>query len=127
MKELLDATEAALSSVPRAQEMNAVLDKTYPYTVWALAADRPDSYTLDSRHGLRFYRITTQSFGKTLTSALDNDTRVTDALLDQSLDATGYDCGPCRIQVGSAVVRDPDNAGVVGVTTTLLFTAIKEA
>lgn len=128
MKPLLDATADALSPVLRAYQTNSVpASPTYPYTAWSLAGDRPDAYTLDATHGLRFYRIISQSFGHTLASALDNDAKVTDALLDVALVATGYECTPCRIEVGSAVVRDPDNSGVVGVTTTLTFAATKEA
>jgi hypothetical protein len=43
-----------------------------------------------------------------------------DALQDQIPAFTGLT--PWRTQVGSALVRDPDNQGVIGVTTTLLCT-----
>lgn len=129
MTTFLEAVDAATAAVLRRYPTNSVPPTpTYPYLVYSVAADRAEGYTLDSRHGFRFYRVILQSFGKpSLASALDIDAKATDGLLDQRLTVTGYDCGPCRLEVASAVVRDPDTTGVVGVTTTLTFTATKEA
>ena len=99
---------------------------TYPYLVYSVAGDRGDGYTLDSRRGFRWYRIVLQSFGKTLASALETDAAAVDDLLDVPLAVSGFETRPSRMEIASAIVRDPDNQGVVGVTTTLTFTA-KEA
>ena len=128
MTTFLEAVDTATAAVLRRYPTNAVPPTpTYPYQVYSVAGDRAVAYTLDSRHGFRFYRIILQSFGKTLQSALSLDQLAVDGLLDRRLAVTGYQCGPCRLEVASAVVRDPDTTGVVGVTTTLTFTATKES
>lgn len=124
MTTFLDAVGNATASVTRRYPTNGVPPTpTYPYLVYSVAGDRAEAYTLDSRHGFRFYRIILQSFGKTLAAALDIDDKAVGDLLDTRLTVTGYQCGPCRLEVASAVVRDPDTVGVVSVTTTLTFTA----
>lgn len=101
----------------------------YPYLVWSITQDEPTTYTLEARHGTQFHRITWQAFGRTLASARDLDGDVADALLDQRLTAAGYDCGPCSTERGGIlgrVARDPDDSGVVGITSSLTFAATKE-
>lgn len=128
MTTLLEAVGDATSVIVRRYPTNDVPPSPGdPYLVYSVAGDRAEGYTLDSRHGFRFYRIILQSFSTKLAAALDIDAKATDSLLDRRLAAAGYDCGPCRLEVASAVVRDPDTTGVVGVTTTLTFTATKEA
>lgn len=126
----LDAVADALAPIPRAYEMNAVPPKPiYPYLVYSVADDRPAGYTLDVSHGFRFRRVTWQSFGRNLTSTRATDAAATDCLLDRRLDVEGYDCGPCTADQGGllgALLRDPDDSGVVGVTSSLTFTATKE-
>lgn len=126
----LDAVADALAPLPRAYEMNAVPQKpVLPYTTYSVADDRPAGYSLDASHGFRFRRVTWQSFAKTLTGARANDALATDALLDRRLDVEGYECGPCAADQGGllgAVTRDPDGGGVIGVTSSLTFTATKE-
>lgn len=128
----MDAVEFALTDVvSRAYPENAVPDKPeYPYLVWSVADDRPAAYTLDAVHGMRFRRVTWQSFGETLAGARDYDSRAAGVFLDQVLDVEGYDCGP---MVGDApgallgsVNRDPDDGGVISITSSLPFAAIKE-
>ena len=129
MTTFLEAVGTATAAVLRRYPTNAVPPTpVYPYLVYSVAGDRAEGYTLDSRHGFRFYRIILQSFDKpSLASALDIDDKAVAGLLDKRLAVTGYDCGPCRLEVASAVVRDPDTTGVVSVTTTLTFTATKES
>lgn len=124
----MDAVATATASVPRLQPLNAVKDKTYPYAVFSAAFGRgdEDGYTLDSTHGPRWLRVVVQAFGRTADSALTTAERVVDALLDQRLAVTGYDCTPLRIELDPQVVRDPDDNGVVGVTVTFTATATKE-
>lgn len=128
MTTFLDAVGAATASVVRRYPTNGVpASPVYPYLVYSVAGDRAEGYTLDSRHGFRFYRVILQSFGKTLAAALDIDDKAVGDLLDVSLAVDGYSTTPCRLELASAIVRDPDAQGVVGVTTTLTFTATKEA
>lgn len=128
----LTAAEAAFTDagIRRAYEVNSVPPKpTYPYLVYSVTDDRPAGYTLDATHGFRFRRVTWQSFDKTLAGARLLDALAADALLDRRLDVDGYDCGPCTADQGGllgAVTRDSDNGGVVAVTSSLTFTAIKE-
>lgn len=130
---LLNAVLARIKdgrSSARVYKLGAVpASPTYPYTVVSLAGDMALNYTLDARHGTRNYRVALQSFSNTaagLDGALDYDAKAVGALLDHALNVDGYDCGPMRLQVGSAVVRDPDAGGVVGVTSALIFTTTKE-
>ena len=90
------------------------------------AASRAGKY---AAHGTRDYRIGVQSFGEktaAVDQALEYDARAVAALLDHRLEVSGLDCGPIRLQVGGAIVRDPDTSGVVGVTSALIFTTTKE-
>lgn len=119
---------AGRSPAPRIYKTNAVpASPTFPYSVVSVVGDQAGNYTLDARHSTRDYRITVQSFGRDVDGALAYDTAAIDRLLDESLTVAGFDCGPIRLQVGSAIVRDPDDNGVVGVTSSLLFTTTKEA
>lgn len=124
MIEFLTAVdEATAPAVVRRYPMGSVpVQPQYPYLVYSVSPDRDETYTLDG-DSVPFYRVVFQSFGRTLTSALDIDSKATDALRNRVLDVDGHDCGPCRREIGSAVIRDPDASGVVGVTTTLTFTA----
>lgn len=129
MSVFLDAGEAALAAVghPRAYQLGSVPDDPeYPYTSWSIVADRPGGYSLDASRGFRFYRITWQSFDRTLDGAVDFDDLCADAFLDRVLAVEGHDCGPCTDQFGGLlgrVNRDPDDGGVITVTSTLTFTA----
>lgn len=129
MSALQDAAQAALGAASlRVYAENAVPSSpTYPYQTVAVTADRALAYTLDANHGVRSYRIVVRSVGRSMTSASDLDERAITALLDKRLTAPGYDCDPCRQELGSALVRDPDDEGVLVITTTLTFNATKEA
>lgn len=118
---------AGRSPAPRVYKTNAVpASPTYPYSVMSVSADQARTYTLDATHGTRDHRITLQSFGRTIDAALAYDEAAVDNLLDRRLTVAGYQCGPIRIELSAAVVRDPDDQGVVGVTSTLTFTTSKE-
>lgn len=114
--------------VPRTYLMGSVpTSPVYPYAVVAAGFSRATTYTLDANYGVGDYRITTQSFGRTLVSAQATDDAARNALLDQWLTIPGLNTGPIRGQVLGAVVRDPDTQGVIGVTSTYLFTTTKES
>lgn len=120
----LDTVRARLETViDRVYEVNKVPPSPdYPYVVFSVTGDRPDAYLLDATHGVRQHRITWQAFGETVASATDLDDLATAALLDKRI-ALGL--GPCTADqtVLGALTRDQDAGGVVGVTSSLLFTA----
>lgn len=123
----MDAVATAAVSVPRLYRLNAVpATPTYPYGSFSASLGRGDAYTLDVVHGMRHGRVVIQTFGKTADSALDHMDKVIAALLDVVLTISGWSATPCQIDLDPSVVRDPDNAGVVGVTAVLSFTATKE-
>lgn len=125
MTTFLDRTVADVTAggVTRVYKVNEVPDKpNMPYTVVSVTRDLPGNYMLDGSAGTRSMRATVQSFDVDVDGALDFDLMAVDALQDHAPSFTGYETTPWRVQVGSAVVRDPDNRGVVGVTTTLLCT-----
>lgn len=121
----LDVVVAAVTAggVPRVYKPNEVpTNPAMPYTVVSVTRELPGNYALTGEHGTWGRRATLQSFDSDADGALDFDRLATDALQDNVPAFTGLDCTPWRVQVGSALVRDPDNLGVVGVTTTLLCT-----
>lgn len=127
MTDAMDAVAAATATVPRTQPLNGITDKTYPYSSYSATLGRGDTYTLDSREGIRWGRVVVQTFGKTATSALATAEKVRAALVGTALDITGYSATPLRSELDPTVARDPDDSGVVGVTATYIFTATKEA
>ena len=129
MTTLNEAVATATAAVPRMYAQNAVPSQpTYPYGVQGATMGRGDSYTLDSETKLRWVRVTAQLFGKTAASVLDQTDKWTAALLDKSLTVTGYRLTPLRMELDPTTpLRDPDDAGVLGVTVTLTATAAKEA
>ena len=120
------ALAAGVARVYRLGEVPAGGDRKYPYAVVAASFDQATTYTLEARHGVKVIRLTTQAFGRTVDAALDIDQRLRDAFLDERLPVAGWDCDPAVLQVGGAVVSDPDAGQVIGVTSTYLFTATKE-
>lgn len=120
----MEAVAAATAGVSRLYPLNGVpKSPAYPYGSYSATLGRGDSYTLDSREGIRWGRITVQSFGKTASSALLTAEATRFALIGVRLDIDGYDTTPVRSELDPVVVRDPDDAGVVAVTTTYTFTA----
>lgn len=131
MSTLLEAAKtkitAAHTGTPRIYAENAVpAEPGYPYSVLSVVPQNPEGYTLDQTHGFRDYRLTVQSFARLEDAVWDYDDKASTALLDQTLTATGYVCDPCRFQT-SRQYRDPDDSGVLGVTTVYAFMARKES
>lgn len=132
MSAILDAAGQKLTApsvMPqpgRVHQRNKVPPKpVYPYVVYDVGPDQPLGYSLDVKHGPRMWRITWQTFSKTLEGLLEWDQAASDALLDQQLDAVGCDCGPMVLGFGGligATTRDPDDAGVLARTSSLIFT-----
>ena len=124
----LDAVAAATAAVPRLYPIGSVpATPTYPYGAYSAALGRGSNYALDSETRARRGRVVVQTFGRTAASALAHMEAVMGALLDRSLVITGWRCEPMRADLDQpAVVRDPDDAGVIGVTASWSFTATKE-
>jgi hypothetical protein len=120
-------TNAAVAKVQAApvtrvyKEGKVPASPAFPYAIVTVTFDRAAGYTLDADHGLGDYRITTRSISNDYDGAVDTDDRARHALLDQRITADGKTYGPGRMQVGSALVRDPDGGVVITVTSTYLF------
>lgn len=130
---VVDQVASGRSPAPRVYEFGKVPPKPkgsdagyYPYSVVGVTLGTAANYTLDATHGTRDVRIWVQSFSKTADAALAYDEAADVRLLDQRLEVDGYDCGPIRVQVAAAMTRDPDDEGVVGVTSAYIFTTTKE-
>lgn len=120
---LTDAAVTALGvSVARVyREGHVPTAPTYPYLTVSATYDQALGYTLDAAHGVGDYRVTTMAVSGTYDGAVDTDARARAVLLDHYLTGAGHTYGPGRLQVGSAVVRDPDGGQVITVTSTYLF------
>lgn len=128
MTATMDAVATATADVSRLYKLNDVPPSpTYPYGSFSASLGRGDAYTLDVAHGMRHGRVIVQTFGKTAEAAIDLMDQVVGQLLDVSLVIVGYEATPCSLELDPAVVRDPDDRGVVGVTAVFAFTATKES
>lgn len=129
MSAFYDAAESLVAAnVQRVYKRREVpASPTYPYAVLTVTLGRGDTYTLEAEHGVRWGRITAQTFGRTDDGADQTAEGVTQALLDQRLTVAGWDVTPCVMELDPAETDDPDDSGVVGRTLTLTFTATKEA
>lgn len=128
---LYDSAKARFeSAVTRAYPIGAVpAQPSYPYLVWSVTQDDAVAYGLDAKPGAQFHRVTWQAFGKTLASVRDYDRRATVAFLGVPLLAAGFTCDPPTDGYGGILgrlVRDPDDAGLLGITSTLTFIATEE-
>lgn len=122
----MQAVEDATVDMSRLYALNSVPAKpTYPYGSFSATLGRGDAYTLDSSEGIRHGRIVHQAFGKTATSALETAEQFRAAVVGARLAIYGWQATPVRSELDPAVVRDPDDKGVVAVTTTYTFTATK--
>ena len=128
---VFDAFQAliALSDLPmeRVVEPNTVAAKpVMPYAT--LAATDADTGTRrgDGSHGTETHRGVVQVVGRTAEGVSDVTTRIRDAFLNQRPTMTGYVCGPCLLEVAGPMLRDPDDHGVLTLTTTFVFTTTKE-
>lgn len=121
---LTNAAVAKLTAAPITRvykEGSVPASPLSPYLIVSATFDRAAAYTLDADHGVGDYRITTRSISTSYDGAVDTDARARTALLDQRFTVAGKTYGPGRLQVGSALVRDPDGGSVLTVTSTYLF------
>lgn len=96
----------------------------YPYLVVSALRVTPVTASLNGGHDLATWRVTTQAFGRTKAAVDSLDGIAFDALQDQQL-VDAITCGPCDLQV-SAETRDPDDSGVIGITSSYLFQITRE-
>lgn len=128
MTDVLDAVATATAAVSRLYPLGSVPSgPTYPYGSYTAALGRADAYTLNVSHGMRHGRVIVQTFGRTAESALARMDDVVAALLDQTLTIGARMSTPLAIELDPAIVRDPDDNGVIGVTATFTFTVSKES
>lgn len=128
MSTVLAAVATATAGVARLYPLGSVpATPTYPYGVYSGSIGRGDGYSLDATYGVRYGLIVVQTFGKVGAAAEDWMDRVTAALLDQTLTIAGLDASPCQLELDPVMTRDPDDAGVVGLTASFTFTATKES
>lgn len=122
-KAAVDALTAA--GIKRVYPMGGVpASPTYAYVVVTVTRVTPGAYALAGGHGVITWRLTTQTFGRTTAEVEAVDSLAFDALQDRQL-LPLIECGPCDLQVSNAT-RDPDDDGVLGVTSSYLFTVTKE-
>lgn len=121
---LMDAVADAATDVTRLYPIGQVpKGPTYPYGVFSAALGRGDGYTLDEAPGLRWVRVTFQGFGHTPHSALAVTEAFISALLGTALEVDGVSTTPLRLELDPTIpTRDPDDSGVLAVTTTLIAT-----
>lgn len=113
------------AGVARAYALGSVpASPGYPYVVVMVSRDDALSPALAGGHDLVRWRVTTQTFGRQVEQVEHFDGLAFKALQDQQLVAA-IECGPCDLQV-SAPTRDPDDGGVLGVTSSYLFNATRE-
>lgn len=124
MTALMDAVATATASVPRVYAVGAVPPApSYPYGVYSAQTTRADGYTIDAQRGLRWFRVTFQAFGRSANGALDLTDQWLAVLLDKTLTVGAKTTAPLRIELDpTPPIRDPDDAGVIGMTTTLTAT-----
>lgn len=125
----MDAVAAATAGIERLYKLGEVpASPLMPYGVYSATLGRGDVPGLDGEEGIRWGQIVTQHFAKTSTNAVDHYEATRDALVGLALDITGYDTTPTSAPFDPlGPNRDPDDAGVVGITQTFTFTATKEA
>jgi hypothetical protein len=121
-----DATVAALEAAwPIGRVYNAgevpKLPAT-PYQAVSVAAGTPSNYRAGSRHSSLFFRVTVQNFGRTYDEVARAAEAADAALLDKRI---GPEWTPCRREVATPVIRDPDGGSLL--MTVHTYTTTKPA
>ena len=89
-----------------------------PYLDVAVSLGTPVQYRAGSRTQARTFRATVRSFGRTFGEVSFAAEKADAALLDERLGA-GY--SPCRAEVATSVIRDPDGGGLLMAVRTYTF------
>ena len=124
----MDAVAAATAGLARQYSINEVpASPQMPYGSHSAFLGRGDVADLMGDEGIRWGQVVSQHFARTLSAAEDAAEAFRSVIVGASLNIAGFDTTPCAQPFDPAVVRDPDDAGVVGITQTFTFTATKEA
>lgn len=116
-----DATTAALrASWPggRTYNVGEVASPVTPYLDVAVSLGTPVNYRAGSRTAARTYRATVRSFGRTFAEVAFAAEKADAALLDERITA---EHSPCRAEVATGVIRDPDGGGLLMAVRTYTF------
>ena len=89
-----------------------------PYIDVAVDGGTPRNYKVGSRHSSKFFRATVRSFGRNVAEVAFAFEKAEAALLDERI-AAGY--SPCRGEVSTNVIRDPDGGGLLMAVRTYTF------
>ena len=81
-----------------------------PYRVVSVTAGDPRNYRTGSRASSRFIRVTVQHFGKSFSEVAFASDKTEATLLDERI---GADWTPCRREVATPVIRDPDGGALL--------------
>lgn len=114
MKAEQDAVTAALRAAwptGRVYDVGSVpTSPVTPYQVVSVTAGEPRNYRTGSRATSRFYRVAVQNFGKSYREVSIAAEAADDALLDERIAAAWT---PCRREVATPVIRDPDGGSLL--------------
>ena len=123
MKAEHDATVAKLkASWPTGRVYNVgevPASPTYPYLDVVVAAGDPVNYRVAPQHSSLIYRAVVRSFGRNVSEVSFAAEKADAALLNKRV-AAGY--APCRRELATSVIRDPDAGGVLMTVHTYTFT-----
>ena len=114
MKAEQDATVAALKAAwPTGRVYSAggvPTSPVTPYQVVSVTAGTPVNYRAGSRHSSLFFRVSVQNFGKSYSEVANAAEGADLALLDKRI---GPEWTPCRREVATPVIRDPDGGSLL--------------
>jgi hypothetical protein len=114
MKAEQDAAIAALKAgwtTGRTYDAGNVPDlPVTPYRVVSVTAGEPRNYRAGSRASSKFHRVTVQHFGKSFGEVAFASDKTEATLLDKRI---GPEWTPCRREVATPVIRDPDGGSLL--------------
>lgn len=123
MKAEQDAVIAALTAAwpqGRVYNVGAVpASPVTPYVVVSVASGTPAKYRLGSKVSSSLFRAVIQNFGKSYGETSFAAEKADAALLDKRITAAHT---PCRREVATSVIRDPDGGSLLMTVHTYTFT-----
>lgn len=90
-----------------------------PYHDVAVAAGTPTNYRVAPQHSRETFRAVVRSFGRDVAEVSFAAEKADAALLNKRV-ADGY--SPCRRELASSIMRDPDGGGLLFTVHTYTFT-----
>jgi hypothetical protein len=98
-----------------------------PYMTVSADGGFPTNYVKAAQHTARQFRLAVQCVGSTVNECMGVAEKADVAFLDQRLTVTGWDCGPCQVELVATPRRDPDAGGLLYALATYIYTATWEA